>query len=208
MKHYFLLSTLLLSILACSSQIKEQKHVFYLHGRIVELQGINAYSERYGHYEYTKIIKALKAEEWIVYNEVRTATTDFDSFCTKVSLQIDSLINKGIAPSDITVIGGSKGAIMAMNISNRNPSPINYVLLGGNNEQVETENDWNLNGRILGIYEKTDQIANKSYQYWIQQSTNAKIFKEIEINTGLGHGFLYRPLNNWFLPAKEWVNSK
>jgi len=36
------------------------RYIFYLHGRIVEVQGANALSQQYGKYEYDSIIQALK----------------------------------------------------------------------------------------------------------------------------------------------------
>lgn len=204
MKYILFLATFFLS---CQSSLTSTKHVFYLHGRIIELQGINAISEQYGRYEYQRIIDSLKSTRAVVHGEVRMATTDFEAFCQKTSKEIDDLINNGIMPGDITVIGASKGAVMAMNIANQNTHPINYVLLAANNDYTERENDWNLHGNILAIYEKSDAIGGKHYQYWIDRSTNAKRFKQIEINTGLGHGFLYRPIPEWWEPTKKWINQ-
>jgi len=183
------------------------KHIFYLHGRIIEIQGINAISEKFGKYEYNKIIDSLKSTGAIVHNELRTEQTDFQAFCKSTSNEIDELIESGVNSTNITVIGASKGGIMAMNISNMNPHPINYILLAANNEQIELQHQWNLHGRILGIYEKSDSVANKNYNHWINESTNAIEFNQIEINTGLGHGFLYRPINEWLEPAKKWIKN-
>ena len=47
-----------------------------------------------------------------------------------------------VKPENITVIGASKGAIIASNISNINKNPINYVLLAGNNDYQEEHNNW------------------------------------------------------------------
>jgi hypothetical protein len=191
----------------CQSTGKAPKHIFYLHGRIIELQGRNAVSDQFGKYEYDKIIDSLKNLGAIIHNEIRTEKTEFVNFCEGTSSQIDQLIKSGVNPKNITLIGASKGAVMAMNISNMNTNPINYVLLAANNSEIERENEWNLHGRILGIYEKSDSIAGKNYQYWIDKSTNAVEFNQVEINTGLGHGFLYRPINEWWNPTKEWMKK-
>lgn len=199
---------LMLFLNSCQENENKSKHVFYLHGRIVELQGKNAISEKYGKYEYDNIISALNEKGTKIHHEVRTDQTDFQDFCRKTSDQIDKLIESGVNPENITIIGASKGGIMAMNISNMNINPINYILLASNNEQIEQKNQWNLHGRILGIYEKTDSIANKNYKHWIDSSTNAVEFKQLELNTGLGHGFLYRPMNEWITPTKNWMQNK
>ena len=53
------------------------KHIFYLHGMIIEVQGIHAVSPQFGAYEYTTIIDSLKATGAKIHAEVRTEKTDF-----------------------------------------------------------------------------------------------------------------------------------
>jgi len=184
------------------------KHVFYLHGMIIELQGIHAVSDQFGPYEYTNIIDALKATGAKVHAEVRTEKTDFYEFGKKISKEIDELIAKGVSPTDITVIGASKGGLIAMYISDLNINNVNYVLLGSSSDYAQKTFDWNLHGNILGIYEKSDVVASNNYQYWIDKSTNASSFKQLQINTGLGHGFLYTPNKAWMDPAEEMMKGK
>jgi hypothetical protein len=172
---------------------------------IVENQGINAVSPEFGPYEYTRIVDSLKATGAKVHAEVRNEQTDFYKFGEKVSKQIDGLIAKGMAPSDITVIGASKGGMIAMYISHINTNKVNYVLLGSSSDYAQKTFNWNLHGNVLGIYEKSDTVAGNNYQYWITKSTNASKFEQLQINTGLGHGFLYTPNKAWMNPTKDWM---
>ncbi len=201
-----LLICMISTTLSCK-QTEGMKHVFYLHGMIVSVQGIHAVSEEFGPYEYEAIIDALKAEGYEVHAEVRTTRTDFDAFCRKISAQIDQLISEGVSPRDITVIGASMGGLMAMQVSDLNPHPVNYVLLGANSDRNEKHFDWHLHGHVLGIYEASDQIAGKDYTYWMKRSSEASEFEQILINTGLGHGFLYTPDEAWMGPAREWIQG-
>jgi dienelactone hydrolase len=184
------------------------KHVFYLHGMIIEVQGIHAVSEVFGPYKYEEIIESLKSEGFQVHAEVRTTKTNFNTFCKKISEEINELIREGVPPRNITVIGASKGAMMAMTISSQNKHPINYVFLGANSDRTEKNFDWKLHGHILGIYERSDTVAGKDYTFWIHRSPEAKEFEQLEINTGLGHGFLYTPLHDWMGPAKDWIQRE
>jgi len=202
MKRLFVI--LIFTSLHMSGQTNK-KHIFYLHGMIIEIQGVNAVSETFGEYRYNDIIEALKNTGATVHHEVRTQKTDFNTFCKKISSQIDSLIVNHVDPKDITVIGASKGAMMSMTISSINKNPINYVLLGANSDRLEKQSNYNLHGRILGIYEKSDTVAGKDYQFWIDKSTEVEKFVQLEINTGLSHGFLYRPIDAWMQPTKEWM---
>jgi len=191
--------------LGCRPEATATKHLFYLHGRIVAEQGVEAVSERFGPYEYRAILAALGSTGAQLHAEVRTPTTDFGAFCAKVSGQIDSLISAGVAPADITVVGASQGALMAMQVSDMNRQPINYVLLGASNPAIAAENDWALHGRVLGIYETSDQIAGGNYDHWVANSPEAITFEQLQLNTGLGHGFIYRPMPEWVEPAKNWI---
>ncbi|MBC2840447.1 alpha/beta hydrolase [Robiginitalea sp. SC105] len=186
---------------------ENERHVFYLHGMIVELQGKNAVSETFGAYKYEDIVDSLEAYGYVVHSEVRPRNTDYQEYARRISAEIDQLISRKVAPSDITVIGASAGAHIAMAVSSLNGHPVNYVLLGANSDRLEAERDWKLHGRILGIYEASDRIAGKDYTYWMEQSPDALVFDQLKINTGLGHGFLYRPIPDWLAPARRWISG-
>ena len=184
------------------------KHIFYIHGRILEVQGKNAYSEHFGKYEFDNIVSALKVENSIVHDEVRNENVNPQEYAIYVSKQIDSLISKGVLPIDITVVGASKGAIITANISDVNINPINYILLAGNHDYIEANNDWKFHGQVLCIYDLSDQIAGKNYDYWKNKENFTTKFEQIEIKTNLGHGFLFKPLSVWIEPAKKWISTQ
>lgn len=189
---------------SCNAQLPT-KHIFYLHGRIIEQQGKNAISEQYGKYELDSIITALKVENGIVHAEIRNSNVDYKLYAEKVSKQIDELLESGIEAKNITVIGASKGAIIACNISSLNTNAINYVFLAGNNDYQEMNNEWKFHGQVLCIYDSSDDIAGKNYDYWKAKDNFTTKFEQIELKTNLGHGFLYKPLNVWMEPTKKWI---
>lgn len=189
---------------SCNAQLPT-KHIFYLHGRIIEQQGKNAVSEQFGKYELDSIIAALKVENGIVHAEIRNSNVDYKLYAEKVSKQIDKLIQSGIEAKNITVIGASKGAIIACNISSLNTNAINYVFLAGNNDYQEMNNDWKFHGQVLCIYDSSDDIAGKNYDYWKKKENFTTKFEQIELKTNLGHGFIYKPLNVWIELTKKWI---
>lgn len=200
-----LFSIVLIALIRCDSKDQNNTHVFYLHGKIVQEQGIEAKSEKFGKYEYRAILDSLKVIAKEIHAEIRKPETKFNEFCLKTSNQIDSLIRIGVKPKEIILIGASMGGVMAMKISTINENPINYVFLGANNNSIEEELDFDLHGRILGIYEKSDSICGNDYKYWINKCEKVVEFKEHQINTQLNHGFLYRPLREWINPIKEMI---
>lgn len=193
---------------SCKSKIKETentKHIFYIHGRIIEEQGKNAFSEAFGTYELDSIISALKVDNSVVHAEIRHENVDPRSYAQKISKQIDSLIHLGTTPKHITVVGASKGAIIASHISDVNGNPINYVFLAGNNDFQELNNTWKFHGQALAIYEVSDSIAGKNYNHWKNNENFTTKFEQLELKTNLGHGFLYKPLDAWVKPTKKWI---
>ena len=203
-----LLKVLIFFLYDCSNSSQDTSlyHVFYLHGRIVEEQGIQAEHERFGKYLYQDIVDSLSVGNVEMYSEVRTSSTEFFAFGQHISRQIDSLIQIGVHSDHITVIGASKGGVIAMYISHLNPHPIRYVLLGANNEFIERENAWELHGNILAIVEESDQIAGRGVDYWKVHSPHATL-RQLNIRSDLDHGFLYRPIMAWLQPAREWVKK-
>jgi predicted esterase len=200
---------------SCSEVIVEEssneinpKHIFYFHGKIVEMQGKNAKSETYGSYEFDSIVAALEMENSIVHAEIRTEDVVARAYARSISKQLDSLIRSGVKPTDITLVGASKGANIAANISDINQHPMNYVLLAGNNDWQEENNDWHFHGQVLCFYDSSDTIAGKNYDYWKRRKNYTTKFKQIEVHKNLGHGFVYKPYSVWVEPTKKWISSQ
>lgn len=198
-------AVLQLSNNSINTKPENEKHIFYIHGRIIEMQGKNAVSEEFGKYEFDSIIAAIKVKKSIVHSEIRKENVDVREYALHISRQIDSLIKIGVKPIDITVVGASKGAIIAAIISDLNTNPINYVLLAGNNDYQETNNNWKFHGQVLCIYDLSDGIAGKNYNHWKNKENFTTKFEQIEIKTNLGHGFLYKPIKEWTEPTKKWI---
>ena len=192
--------------LSCKENVNTpQKYIYYLHGRIIEIQGKEAFSEEFGKYEFDNIVNSLKVENSIVIAEIRNENVDYLEYANKLSIQIDSLVKTGVSPKNITIIGASKGAIIASNISSINTNPINYVLLAGNNDYQEKNNNWTFHGQVLCFYDDSDNIAGKNYDYWKKKPNFTTKFEQIQIDKSLGHGFLYKPYTEWVEPTKKWI---
>jgi hypothetical protein len=61
----------------------------------------------------------------------------------------------------------------------------------------------NLHGNVLSIYEKSD--GAQSCRNYRTDATGINDWREIEVNTGLKHGFLFRPMKEWTEPAINWA---
>ena len=186
-----------------------QKYIFYLHGRIIEEQGIRPVSEKYGVYEYEKILKSLAVTGIDVISEPRPKNTDALIYAEKVASQIDTLLKNGVPLKNVTIIGASKGAGISVLISSiiKN-SELKFVLMAiCNDEMAEywNENGIQLWGRVLYIYDCADEIAGSCKDYLDNlQSGGLTEYKEVKVELGLGHGLLFLPLKEWVKPALEW----
>jgi len=188
-----------------------QQYLFYLHGKIVEDQGANAVDtvNGYGAYQYVDILNAFRKEGFNVLSEVRNKNTNPFEYAHKVVTQIDSLIKKGVKPNDITVVGASKGAIISMFISSYlKNKDVNFALLAGcDNDIFKRFPEIQFCGNILSIYEKSDDIGRSCIKFKKKTKLTIPHYKEIELNTGLKHGFLYKLLPAWIEPTVKWANQ-
>jgi hypothetical protein len=183
------------------------RYLFYLHGRIIEDKGARAVHERHGVYEYERILETFKGAGFVVISEARAKDTDIGQYAAKVVAQINALLKAGVAPRGITVVGASKGSGIAMHVSSllkqRN---VHFVIMAGCGEQTLKNPALNLYGRVLSIYDASDEGVG-TCESLFARSAGLNARKEIQINLGLGHGFLYRPHKEWIDPAIEWAKQ-
>jgi hypothetical protein len=197
------------ALFAISEAAFGQKYVFYLHGKIVEDQGPNASNGAFGKYEYDNILAKFREAHFTVLSECRKPNTDVKEYAHKVVSQIDSLLKGGAKAEHITVVGASKGALIAMYVSTYLNNPkVNFAFLSSCNDYVFTaDNDIAFCGNILSIYEKSDEGNQSCEKFKSNSKRSMPHYKEIEINTGLHHGYLYKPIPEWMSPAIKWANS-
>ena len=183
-----------------------QTYVFYLHGGIVQDQGANAISPYYGEYDYLGILNTLKQKGFHVISEVRPKDTQEKAYAKKLKSQIEVLLNYGIPEDQIIILGASLGAYIAMETSIiLKNSEIRYVILGLCSDYALnyfSEFKDSLYGNFLSIYERSDS-KGKCESLFQEKSTHYN-FKEIELNMGIDHAFLYKPYREWVEPFMKW----
>ncbi|MDQ3820509.1 MAG: alpha/beta hydrolase [Acidobacteriota bacterium] len=179
------------------------RYLFYLHGKIVE-QGRRPVSPQYGVYEYDQILEAFRQGGFVVVSEQRRKDANVEQYGAKVARQVRRLIKAGVAPQNITVVGASQGSWMAMFASTYlRDSRVNFVFIAACSADEGFERMLDLHGHLLFIYERTD-LPGSCQRF---RSAGVSEYKEIELNTGLRHGFLYRPMKEWVEPTVEWARS-
>lgn len=187
----------------------ETKYLFFLHNKFVELTALKEDHEEYGKMEYHEIVDAFKKEGFVVFSEIRAKDTDGDKYALKIKRQIDSLLKKGVKPSNITVVGTSKGGYICWKVSAlMKNKQINYVLVGICSESLLNSNpNDNLYGNVLSIYERSDVLGQTCASFKKRAGDKIVHYKEIELNTNRKHGFLYKALPDWISPSVKWARG-
>jgi hypothetical protein len=187
-----------------------KQYLFYLHGKIIEDQGIPAISPDYGEYEYQAILEALESNGFVVISERRAKNTESMIYAKRIAGQVNSLLASGVPANNISIVGASKGAAITILASHliMNTS-INYVLLSSCDPTTVKEilgNQLSLYGNVLSIYDSEDDQAGSCRELFLfSEGKGISRYNEIVLDIGLGHGILYKPLAEWLKPTIQWA---
>jgi hypothetical protein len=181
--------------------------VFYLHGRIIEVEGVQPTHQRFGLYDYLGTVDALKANGATVIADVRTGNTNVLEYARGVVDQIEDLIESGEPPNNITVVGFSKGGAIAIFVSSLLSHPeVKFVFLASCGKWISSRPELVVSGNIFSIYEDSDAIAG-SCKELVRRNDEISSFRELKLSTGKEHGAFYLPRAVWVEPLLAWVDE-
>jgi hypothetical protein len=203
---------MLLGIIGYSQKEKKeqnQRYIFFFHNKFLEENDLDAIHPDYGKAQYNEILNSFKNDHFIVFSEKRRKNTNAATYARKMVKQIKALLQTGVPPNHITVIGTSKGGYIAQYVSTYLANPnVNFVFIGCFRDvDINEIPDINFCGNILTIYEKSDIYGVSASKRKETSSLKVNHFKEIELHTNLKHGFLYQALDQWIDPCKKWANG-
>lgn len=183
-----------------------KRYLFYLHGRIVELQGRKAVSPEFGPYEYDAILEALAEPGFEVISEIRPPTTGLE-YATKVAAAVRRLLLAKVPADHVTVAGFSKGGGLTLATAAELGEPrVNFVVMAICGGDTASELAGRLKGRMLSIYDASDKLAG-SCARWLPQGA-AGTSREIVLHVGKGHGTFFTPRKEWLDPLRDWALGK
>jgi hypothetical protein len=189
-----------------------KRYLFYLHGKIIEDQGIPASSPDYGEYEYLAILEKLGRFGFVVISEQRGMSTDGMKYAKRVTEQVTALLKVGVPAKNITIVGASKGAGIAIFVSHLlENEQVNFVLMAicdpATVEELE-QSEMSLYGNILSIYDSADNLAGSCQELFsFSEGKGISKHEEVVLNVGTGHGVLYKPLDEWITPVIQWAGK-
>jgi CubicO group peptidase (beta-lactamase class C family) len=183
------------------------RYLIYLHGRIVEEQGRRPTHADFGTYQYDAILDSLRQAGFTVLSEQRPPGIAVDTFASRLVRQVDSLLQLGVPPQAISVIGFSRGGAIALLASSRLRNPaITFVFMGACGDWAFERADIRVTGRLLSIYETSDTLGASCAPLFARRGPGSET-REVPLSLGLGHGTFFQPRSAWLRPALAWARG-
>ncbi|HEX8680186.1 MAG TPA: alpha/beta hydrolase [Chthoniobacterales bacterium] len=183
------------------------RYLIYLHGAIIEDKGVRPTDPKYGTYEFMEIVQALERKGFTVITESRPKGTDAKEYARTVVAQIHTLLKAGVPPNRISVVGASKGSVIAMIASTALKNrEVNFVIMANCNDWLMRTHQIDLHGNVLSIYDVNDEFG-RTCQPFFEKATGLGRRKEVELKIGTGHAILYQPLPEWIDLVEQWANQ-
>lgn len=207
MRTILLLGVLLCVIAFSCGSYDDERFIFFLHNRFLEEHRLDELHPEFGRAEYKGILEEFEKSGLKVISEKRNGNVNAREYAIGIVDKIDSLINSGTEPERITIVGTSKGGYIAQYVSTLANNPeLNFVFVASyRTSDLVNIPEINFCGNILTIYEKTDPYGVSAVDRKENSACRIQYFKEIELNTGMGHGFLFKPLKEWMRPTIKWA---
>ena len=84
---------------------------------------------------------------------------------------------------------------------------LGYVVMAACDDDTFRIFERGLHGDVLSIHEASD-TSQQSCERLFAGSKALGRHAEVRLDTGLRHGFLYRPLPQWMSPAIRWARER
>ncbi|WP_459212224.1 alpha/beta hydrolase [Aquimarina rhabdastrellae] len=209
MKISFFIGILFCSTLFAYQENTDERFIFFLHNRFLETHELNEIHPEFGRTEYKEILAEFETSGLNVISEKRNGNVNAREYAIGIVNQIDSLIQSGVKANKITVVGTSKGGYIAQYVSTLANNPdLNFVFIACyRNSDIQNIPEINYCGNILTIYDKSDPFGVSAIERKNNSTCHINNFKEIELNTGMRHGFLFKSLKVWIEPTIKWANG-
>lgn len=184
------------------------RYVFYSHGYIVEGDNATPQHPRWGVYDFPAVKQALSSDEHILIAAHRKQDTPPFDHAATLETQVNTLLNKGVPPHNIHLVGFSRGGfITAIASSKLKNESLNFTLLAACTSGLANHPDITLHGNILSIYETSDSVGSCN-DLVSRSGDSVSSYKELAITTGKEHGAFYRPVDVWVEPVMKWIQKR
>ena len=196
-----------------SKQFPEQadpaaRYVVYNHGAVAEGAKLpRPLSPHFGAYHMPELEQALADPDWHLIVPPRPRDAPAGAYGARVASEVQKLIDEGVAPEHIALIGFSKGGqIVSVASSRLRPNAVRVVLIAACWPWVEKAPNIVIGGPMLSLRDASDP-AN-SCRSLAEHGDGAPSFEEIITNVGDMHGSFFKPHDEWVDPLRAWLKEQ
>lgn len=185
----------------------DRRYLIYLHNQFQETATEGQEHPVFGRYEYRSILQAFAERRFAVLSEQREPRADPNRWADRVAAQVRALLEAGVPPERINVVGFSKGGAIAILVSARVAEPaVSYAFLAACGPWLESAQHLQPSGRLLSIRESSDDVAGSCQPLFDRASRDAQT-REIELHLGGGHGAFFTARDEWIDPVVDWATG-
>lgn len=181
--------------------------LIYLHGAIAEGSDRRPVHPRFGPYELDAILTALAERGFEVIGEQRPAGTEPSAWAQHVADTVRGLLAAGVPPSHVTIVGFSKGGVIALLTADRLArDDLNVVAMAACGSWLEGVPELVPAGRLLSIRELSDEHVGSCRLLFDRMGPAAEV-REVALDLGGGHGAFFVPRDEWLDPIAQWAGA-
>jgi hypothetical protein len=180
------------------------EYLFFLHNYYVEKHGPD------GDCKYYELLNDFADAGFTVISEVRSGKIIPCTYAQTIVRQINTLLDAGVPPENITVAGHSKGGVITLCVSSRLGNPkVNFVVMAGCEIRpiLNTYPDYKtLKGRFLSIYASSDSVAGSCARVFSKVAEGISS-TEVKLESDGGHRLFFKPDRIWLDPVINWIKQ-
>jgi hypothetical protein len=155
--------------------------------------------------DHEGIVQSLSDMGFAVSTLATTGETDA-TYARRVAREVRALLDQGVAPEDITVVGAGTGTPVAVLASAATGHRrVNFVLLGDCDPQMKNDypGGFRMAGRVLGIRDAADADSDSCRPLWTG-APRVSARQDLVLNTRFGEALFDAPRIEWTQPLMEW----
>jgi predicted esterase len=179
------------------------KYLLFFHNNYVEVNGPD------GDCKYYDILQAFSERGYTVVSELRPKNASVREAAYNGATTVLRLLDSRVPAGQITVVGHSKGAVIAQQVAALVGNPkIHYAIMAGCGIQgLPYPDPAKLTGDFLSIYAASDKVAGSCGSSFAQAKPGATS-QEIRLDSPAGHQLFFRPTEAWLDPLTAWLKSR
>jgi hypothetical protein len=185
----------------------DERYVIFSHGFIAEGDDPKPVSPKFGVYDFPALKKALfEPGKYNLIAVQRKKGLDNETHAAQLESWVRRLVQAGVKPSRITLVGFSRGSqitgLASSHLASLNINTALLAICSDGDLELDPAPPLILGGNLLSIYETSDQYGSCSK---LAARSHLTSYKEVAITTGRAHGAFFEPRSDWIDPLKQWI---